>query len=234
MNDRLVLDAVTLDIGHAPATCILGRSGAGKSTLLRVLNRLNECMATTRTTGTIEFCQDGQPLPIYADGLPLPLLRRRVGMVFQHPAVLPGSIEHNMIMPLITVHGLGRQEARDTAVRALKDVRLWPEVHDRLGTPAASLSGGQQQRLCLARSLALQPQVLLLDEPTASLDAHAAQGIEELLETLSERLTLVIVTHNLDFAVRLAGHVVVLRDGRIVADLEADAAITAEELGRLY
>ena len=157
---------------------------------------------------------------IYEDFLSLAELRRRVGMVFQPPVVLPFAIRKNLTMPLGVTLGLTGAAAAERLERALHEVSLWDEVKDRLNDPASTLSGGQQQRLCLARVLALEPQVLLLDEPTASLDFRAAGRIEELLLKLKEKYTILAVSHSLSETRRLADRVCVLREGRIVKELE--------------
>ena len=216
LNGRRILEGIDLDIPKGRATFIMGRSGAGKTTLLRVLNRLNECFPGSETCGEVLLHLDRGVVRPYADDIALPELRRLVGMVFQHPNVLPMSIENNLIMPLVTVRGVNRSRARDEARHALKDARLWDEVHNRLSADARTLSGGQQQRLCLARALALRPRVLLLDEPTASLDSRAAHGIEELLANLKKDYTLVIVSHAVEFATRLADTILTLEDGGLV------------------
>lgn len=179
MNGLCVLEDISLDLPSTGATFIMGRSGAGKTTLLRVLNRLNECFPGCQTSGDIYLHLENTTLRPYKNEIALPELRRLVGMVFQHPNVLPMSIKNNMIMPLTTVHGLRRDEAMDRARLALEEAQLWTEVRQRLGSDARTLSGGQQQRLCLARALAMQPKALLLDEPTSSLDTIAARGIED-------------------------------------------------------
>lgn len=223
LNGREVLAGMNLEIARGGATFVMGRSGAGKTTLLRVFNRLNECFPGSRTTGEVLLHLDGGVVRPYADDLPLPELRRLVGMVFQHPNVLPMSIENNIVMPLVTVHGATRGTARDAARQALEEARLWDEVSDRLGADARTLSGGQQQRLCLARALAMKPRVLLLDEPTSSLDYKAARGIEELLASLKGRYTLVVVSHELESAARLADDMLILRDGRMHGCLGPEA-----------
>ena len=235
MAGRAILSGVTLDIARGAATFVLGRSGAGKTTLLRVLNRLNECFPGSATSGEVTLHLERGPVRPYENDISLPELRRLVGMVFQHPNVLPMSIAGNIAMPLTTVHGYGRGEAMEAARTALEEAGLWGEVHGRLDDDARTLSGGQQQRLCLARALAMRPEVLLLDEPTSSLDSKAARGIEELLEGLKGRYSLVIVSHGLDFAARLADDVVVLREGR--ADrhgVAAMKAVCAEDLDSLF
>jgi phosphate transport system ATP-binding protein len=158
---------------------------------------------------------------VYKDGLPLAELRRRVGMVFQVPNVLPVSIGKNLALPLRLVLGIHRQEIPDRIEEALKSVHLWSEVKDRLKDRATTLSGGQQQRLCLARVLALQPEVLLLDEPTASLDFRSAMKIEELLLDLKDKYTVIAVSHSLNQTRRLADVVVALSEGRIAKRLSS-------------
>ncbi len=214
LNGRQILSALDLDIMKERTTFVMGRSGAGKTTLLRILNRLNDCFPGCTTTGEVLLHLDDGVVRPYANEIPLPELRRLVGMVFQHPNVLPMSIENNIVMPLVTVHGVTRETAMEEARRALQEAQLWDEVRDRMTADARALSGGQQQRLCLARTLAMRPGVLLLDEPTSSLDYRAAKGIEELLENLKGRYTLVVVSHGLDFALRLADEIIVLREGR--------------------
>jgi len=239
MHGRRILDGVDLDIERGRAVFLMGRSGAGKTTLLRVLNRLNECFPGCETTGEVLLRLERGTVRPYADEIPLPELRRLVGMVFQHPNVLPMSIEVNITMPLGTVLGQSRARAREAVRPALEEAQLWSEVHDRLDADARTLSGGQQQRLCLARTLAMRPEVLLLDEPTSSLDYRAAKGIEELLSELKGRYTMVVVSHGLDFATRLADDLIVLREGRVHRHIrengaEGKSAASAEELEMLY
>ncbi len=234
LEGRHILHGITTDILPG-TTCVLGRSGAGKTTLLRALNRLNECYPNCQTQGDIHLHLDGQAINLYAEELRLPELRRLVGMVFQHPNVLPMSIENNIAMPLVTVHGFGKGQALEAARMALEEARLWDEVSDRLGADARTLSGGQQQRLCLARALAMKPSVLLLDEPTSSLDYKAAKGIEELLGSLKGRYTLVVVSHGADFAVRQADDILILRDKTVHChlsprDTEGDDSALRERL----
>lgn len=233
LNGRRILEGIDLDIPKGRATFIMGRSGAGKTTLLRVLNRLNECFPGSETSGEVLLHLDCGIVRPYAGDIALPELRRLVGMVFQHPNVLPMSIAANIAMPLSTVRGCGRGEAMEAARVALQEARLWEEVRDRLDADARTLSGGQQQRLCLARTLAMKPDVLLLDEPTSSLDFMAARGIEDLLAGLKGRYTLVVVSHGREFAARLADDIVILRDGRVhghSGDIDADLEAGQEGL----
>ena len=218
---RPVIRELSLTIPQGGPTFLLGRSGSGKTTLLRAINRLNECLPGCMTRGTVEVRCGEQWLDAYSPNQPVEELRRRVGMVFQSPNVLPLSIARNIALPLKTTLGLSASECEARAERALREVHLWSEVKDRLSAPAATLSGGQQQRLCLARALALRPEILLLDEPTSSLDFKAAGQIEELLAELKTRYTLVVVSHSLSQAHRLAEQVFVLHDGSRVDVLAA-------------
>ena len=210
---RRVIDRLSLDVCNGGPTFLLGRSGSGKTTLLRAINRLNECFPNCATRGRIALQLGGEWVDAYAPKTSVEGLRCRAGMVFQSPNILPLSIERNMVLPLKTTLNLPPAECVARMEQALRDVQLWAEVQDRLGAPATTLSGGQQQRLCLARALALQPEILLLDEPTASLDFKAARQIEELLVELGTRYTVLVVSHSLSQAHRLAEQVFVLRDG---------------------
>ena len=214
-----VIRNLNLEIEIGGPTFLLGRSGSGKTTLLRAINRLNECFPSCETSGHVSLQFDGKWIDAYGRGVVVEQLRRRVGMVFQTPNMLPLSIERNILLPLEVALSLSADESRNRVEQALCDVHLWDEVKDRLAAPAITLSGGQQQRLCLARALALQPEILLLDEPTASLDFKAAQQIEELLIELKSRYTLVVVSHSLGQAHRLAEQVFVLHDGHQIEAL---------------
>ncbi len=183
-HERTILHDITLDIPAEGITVLLGRSGSGKTTFLRALNRLNECLPGCRTSGEAELRLGGELRPIYAGRTgeaALSDLRRRVGMVFQTPNILPASIRQNMLLPLQLATAFPASEWRERMERSLTEVGLWHDVSSRLREPASILSGGQQQRLCLARTLALEPEILLLDEPTASLDPATTHTIENLL-----------------------------------------------------
>ncbi|USD39269.1 phosphate ABC transporter ATP-binding protein [Ferrimonas sp. SCSIO 43195] len=213
-----VLKRVNLTLEQHKVHVLSGPSGSGKTTFLRALNRLNDSYPDCHTRGQIQLRLDGQSLQL--ESLPqnrLPYLRQRVGMVFQHPQLLPGSIADNLMLPLTVVAGLSRAQARERMKLGLDQAALWPEVADRLDVAAGSLSGGQQQRLCLARTLALGPQILLLDEPTASLDPETALQIETLITTLSRRLTIVMVSHSPEQAQRLGDHRLQFDQGRVVS-----------------
>ena len=217
---RMVLADINLSILPGELVVIVGPSGSGKSTLLRAINRLNELFPGCRTEGAVRIgFEDGCP-DVYAnDSIQLPELRRRVGMVFQTPTMLPFSIMKNIAMPLKVTLGLRGADLAKRVQWALRQVALWDEVSERLDHDAATLSGGQQQRLCLARALALEPRVLLMDEPTASLDFRATEKIEHLLLRLKGRYTLVAVSHSLSQARRLADRLIVLREGRAVQQM---------------
>jgi phosphate transport system ATP-binding protein len=211
-----VLKEISVNFPARKVSVLLGRSGSGKTTLLRSLNRLNECFEGYRGTGSVKILLGDTLRSIDGpEAFPLSRLRRLVGMVFQTPNPLPISIRKNMILPLTLVAKLGKDEAEETMKRSLTEVGLWEEVKERLDRSAMSLSGGQQQRLSLARALALSPEILLLDEPTASLDRLAANKIEELILSLKERYSIVMVSHSLVQARKLGDFFAVLADGHI-------------------
>ena len=199
---------------HRPAnkiTAITGPSGSGKSTLLMAFNRLWEEIEGCKISGNVFMNLNGQNTNIYAPALPVLELRRKVGMVFQQPNPLPMSISKNIAFPLRLAHISNKNLISDSVEASLRKVSLWEEVKDRLNDDARLLSGGQQQRLCLARALVLSPEVLLLDEPTSSLDPEASAAIEELLLSLKTKCTLIMVSHYQDQIQRIADrHVKVL------------------------
>ena len=229
LNTRAVLKQVTLEVPRHGITVLLGRSGSGKTSFLRCLNRLHDCIGKSRMQGRVELLLDGrlQDIGRLHGEEELSSLRRQVGMVFQTPNVLPASMEQNLLLPLQLAAGLSQEEARDRARRSLEAVGLWTEVHDRLREPASSLSGGQQQRLCLARTLALEPQILLLDEPTASLDPASTRRIEDLLLHLAERYAIILVSHGITQARRLASRLLFFDNGCVQGPFPPD------ELSRL-
>lgn len=230
LNGHAILHHVDLELPRHGISVLLGRSGSGKTSFLRCLNRLHDCTKDSRMQGQVELLLDGEMRDIsrLRGEEALSRLRRQVGMVFQTPNVLPASIGQNLLLPLQLAAGLDMDEARSRARRSLEDVGLWPEVHDRLGDPAGSLSGGQQQRLCLARTLALEPQILLLDEPTASLDPASTRRIEDLLLQLSERYAIILVSHGIAQARRLATRLLLFEDGHV------RGPFPPEELARIF
>lgn len=206
------LREVSVEIPDGQITVVLGPSGCGKTTFLRCLNRLIDLTDGAKVTG--EVLIDGEN--ILAPDTDLLRLRKKVGMLAQKPQVLPMSIYENVAFGA-WLHGVRDKKALDALVRdCLKRVHLWDEVKDRLFAPASQLSVGQQQRLCLARSLAVEPEVLLCDEPTSALDPISAQRVEELFFELKERYTLVLVTHTLRQAKRLADYVLFFYMGELV------------------
>nr|MEE4269061.1 phosphate ABC transporter ATP-binding protein [Candidatus Krumholzibacteria bacterium] len=227
---RQILVDIHLEFEPGRTHVLVGPSGSGKTTLLRAINRLNELFGRYHTKGEVLVPWNGGERLVYADSYPLEQLRRRVGMVFQNPNVLPVSMRRNFIIPLRETLGLRGDEAEHRMRQALVDVGLWNEVGDRLNEAATRLSGGQQQRLCLARALALEPSVLLLDEPTANLDFRAAAGIEDLIGSLKERTVLLVVSHDLDQTVRLADRLVALDAGRVVLDVAEARGLAPETL----
>lgn len=214
---RTVLHHLDVELPRPGITVLLGRSGSGKTSFLRCLNRLHDGIEGSHMQGRVEVLLDGrlQDIARLRGEEALSRLRRQVGMVFQTPNVLPAGILRNLLLPLQLAAGLDTATAHKRARRSLEDVGLWPEVHDRLDAPAATLSGGQQQRLCLARTLALEPQILLLDEPTASLDPAGSRHIEELLLRLAQRHAVLLVSHGLVQARRLADRLLLFEDGRV-------------------
>jgi phosphate transport system ATP-binding protein len=228
---RPILSSISLECPGGAVTVLVGRSGSGKTTFLRSLNRLNEHFPALHTEGTVELKLGGELRSVWS--LPVEELRRRAGMVFQTPNPLPLSIRRNILLPLQLVMGIRGSEAEGRMEKALREVGLMNEVSDRLDMPASALSGGQQQRLCLARTLCLEPDVLLLDEPTASLDRHAAELVEDLLLSLRNRYPVVMVSHSLPQAHKLASRIAVLRDGVLAKTLEAGEIPPGSEGDRL-
>ena len=214
-GEKQALKGITLSIAPRAITALIGPSGCGKSTFLRSINRLNELIPGVRADG--EIALDGEN--IYAPGTDLVSLRQRVGMVFQRWNPFPKSIYDNVAYGPRINDAPSRAELDEIVESSLRRAALWDEVKDRLRQSALSLSGGQQQRLCIARALANEPQVLLLDEPASALDPIATQHIEELLYDLKNELTVVIVTHNLQQAARVSDYTAFFYIGELI---EAD------------
>jgi phosphate transport system ATP-binding protein len=213
---------VTMDIADKHATALIGPSGCGKSTFLRALNRMNELIPGCRMTGDVKL--DGDP--IYGQGVDAVSVRRRIGMVFQRSNPFPKSIAENVAYGL-RIGGLkDEREISMRVERALQQSALWEEVKDRLNDNALSLSGGQQQRLCIARALAVEPEVLLMDEPASALDPIATAHIEELINEISHDYTVVIVTHNMQQAARVADYTAFFYMGELVEFDRTDVLFT--------
>jgi phosphate transport system ATP-binding protein len=200
-GDKHAIKDVTIDIGEQEVIAFIGPSGCGKSTFLRTLNRMNDTIDICRVEGTVAL--DGQD--IYAPSVDVVPLRARVGMVFQKPNPFPKSIYDNIAYGP-RIHGLtkSKSELDDMVESALEKAGLWNEVKDRLDQPGTGLSGGQQQRLCIARAIAVSPEVILMDEPCSALDPIATAKVEELIEELKSQYTIVIVTHSMQQAARVS------------------------------
>jgi phosphate transport system ATP-binding protein len=211
-DGKLMLRDVTLDVPANAITVFFGPAGSGKSTLLRLINRLNDLVDDTQMTGRILL--DGQD--IYAPGVNVPALRRRVGMVFALPLPLPGTIRENIVYGPRLAGERDAARLEEIVVRSLTQAALWDEVKDRLDSPATALSGGQQQRLCIARSLALEPDVLLLDEPTSGLDPISTSKVEDSLFELKQHYTIIIVPHSIQQAARVADFAAFFLMGELV------------------
>ncbi len=211
-GENLVLRDIALDVAANAITVFFGPAGGGKTTLLRLINRLNDLVEGTKMTGRILI--DGQD--IYAAGTIVSSLRRRVGMVFALPLPLPGTIRENITYgPKLS--GIRDHNQLDEIVeRSLIQGALWDEVKDRLDSPATALSGGQQQRLCIARSLALEPEILLLDEPTSGLDPISTRKVEESLFELKQSYTIIIVPHSVQQAARVSDYAAFFLMGELI------------------
>ena len=212
-GDKHAIKDVSLDIGANEVIAMIGPSGCGKSTFLRCLNRMNDTIDNCRVTGTITL--DGQD--VYEDKLDVVPLRAQVGMVFQKPNPFPKSIYENVAYGP-RIHGLASTRAELDAVvqRSLERAGLWEEVKDRLDQPGTGLSGGQQQRLCIARTIAVNPEVILMDEPCSALDPIATAKIEELIDELREQFSIAIVTHSMQQAARVSQRAAYFHLGNLI------------------
>jgi phosphate transport system ATP-binding protein len=210
-NNHVIKD-MSLGIRPNSVTAIMGPSGCGKTTFLRAINRLTELIRGSKTTGQI-FIDDND---IHDKDIDIYELRRRVGMVFQKPNPFPKSIYDNIAFGP-KLHGVENKKELDKIVEtSLKEAALWDEVKDRLETDALDLSGGQQQRLCIARALAVKPEIILMDEPCSALDPIATSKIENLMRKLAEKYTVIIVTHNMQQASRVSDYTIFLYLGKLV------------------
>ena len=222
-GDKHALKSIKLDIAEKRATALIGPSGCGKTTLLRCLNRMNDLVLNTRVTGTVTL--DGKN--IYDPATDIIQLRRRVGMIFQKWNPFPKSIYENVVYGLRIV-GINNRGTLDEVVeKNLQRAALWDEVKDSLHKSAAELSGGQQQRLCIARALAVEPEVLLMDEPCSALDPISTAKIEELIHELKNAFTIVIVTHNMQQAARVSDYTAFFYLGELVEFGETGTLFTA-------
>jgi phosphate transport system ATP-binding protein len=222
-GEKRAIDDVSIDIGNRLVTAFIGPSGCGKSTFLRSFNRMNDTIANARVEGDILL--DGQD--IYRSGMDVVQLRARVGMVFQKPNPFPKSIYENIAYGP-RIHGLteSRAEMDEVVEKSLRRAGLWDEVKDRLADSGTALSGGQQQRLCIARAIAVDPEVILMDEPCSALDPIATARIEELIDELRERYAIVIVTHSMQQAARVSQRTAFFHLGKIVEEGETSQIFT--------
>ena len=221
---KRALDGISIRLDANLVTAFIGPSGCGKSTFLRTLNRMNDIIPNTRVEGTVEIDGDN----IYGPGVDVVQLRRRVGMVFQKSNPFPKSIFENVAYGL-RINGMANTKAEfaDRVEESLRAAAIFDEVKDRLQESALALSGGQQQRLCIARALAIRPEILLMDEPASALDPIATQRIEELIYDLKKSYTIVIVTHNMQQAARVSDYTAFFWLGRIVEFDRTDKMFTA-------
>ncbi|MFC0267797.1 phosphate ABC transporter ATP-binding protein PstB [Kushneria aurantia] len=212
-GDHQALKSLSMKVYANTVTALIGPSGCGKSTFLRCLNRMNDLIPSARVEGNIEM--DGRN--VNSKDMDVVALRRRVGMVFQNPNPFPKSIFENVAYAP-RMHDIvgGRAEQEELVEKALRDAGLWDEVKDKLHQPGTSLSGGQQQRLCIARAVALRPDVILMDEPTSALDPISTATIEDLMVRLREEFTIVVVTHNMQQAARVADYTSFFHLGEII------------------
>ncbi|MBM3518498.1 MAG: phosphate ABC transporter ATP-binding protein [Alphaproteobacteria bacterium] len=217
---------ITFDIHKGLVTALIGPSGCGKSTLLRCFNRMNDLIDGVRFAGEMRLAGRG----IYAAGTDVIALRKRMGMVFQKPNPFPMSLFENVVYPLRVDGVRDRRILEDAVERALRGAALWEEAKDRLQENALGLSGGQQQRLCIARAIASDPEVLLMDEPCSALDPIATARIEELIDELRGRYTIVIVTHNMQQASRVSDNTAFMYLGRLIEYGETRTIFTTPKL----
>ncbi|TNF37395.1 MAG: phosphate ABC transporter ATP-binding protein [Deltaproteobacteria bacterium] len=224
-GDNRVLKGVDMEVPARRVTAIIGPSGCGKSTYIRCLNRMHEMVPGARMAGRIEL--DG--VDVYGPDVDPVLLRRKVGMVFQKPNPFPTmSIRDNVLAGLrLSRRKVAKTEAEAIVEKALRGAALWDEVKDQLKKPGTDLSGGQQQRLCIARSIAVEPEVLLMDEPASALDPIATARIEDLLHELKERYTIVIVTHNMQQAARVSDQTAFFLSGELVEMADTNTIFTS-------
>ncbi|MGH7852380.1 MAG: phosphate ABC transporter ATP-binding protein PstB [Candidatus Binatia bacterium] len=224
-GEKPALKSINIDIAEKRATAFIGPSGCGKTTLLRCLNRMNDLVLNTRVTGAIRL--DGKN--IYDPLTDVIMLRRRVGMIFQKWNPFPKSIYENVVYGLRIIGVNNRSHLDEVAEKSLRRAAIWDEVKDNLHKSAADLSGGQQQRLCIARALAVEPEVLLMDEPCSALDPISTAKIEELIHELKDTFTIVIVTHNMQQAARVSDYTAFFYLGELIEFGDTGKLFTAPE-----
>jgi len=222
IDKKTILKDINLQVPKNQITCIIGPSGSGKSTLIRSINRINDDVTGFEKDGDIHF----QNTSIFKRTIDVANLRKDIGMVFQKPCVFPKSISENVLFGIQHSKKLSRQDKSAIVEKQLKASALWDEVSHRLEDKGSSLSIGQQQRLCIARTLAMEPQVILLDEPTSSLDPLSSRAIEDMMLKLKRDYTIVFVTHNIQQAKRIADRVIFMCEGSIIEQGTADDMFT--------
>ena len=216
------IKGVSIDFPANEVTAIIGPSGSGKSTVVRCVNRMHEEIPGARAEGSVTLDE----LNVYDDGVDVTAVRRLIGMVFQKPNPFPTMSIFDNVAAGLRLTGTKTSDLRELVEHSLQAVGLWDEVKDRLNQPGIGLSGGQQQRLCIARTVAIEPEVILMDEPCSALDPVATLKIEELIDELKERYTIVIVTHNMQQAARVANSTVFMLDGEVVEHDETNKMFT--------
>ncbi|MGC8708392.1 MAG: phosphate ABC transporter ATP-binding protein PstB [Athalassotoga sp.] len=222
-GQKQILDSISFEIPAKSITAIIGPSGCGKSTFVRTINRMNDRFDDFSHKGSIIF----DDKDILSNDYPVEELRKKIGMVFQKPNPFPKSIYENVVFGL-KIHGVKERKILDETVKSsLEAASLYNQVKDRLSMNAYKLSGGQQQRLCIARALAIKPEILLLDEPTSAIDPLATKQIEEVLEQISKEITILIVTHNIQQAARIADYIAFFYMGKLVEFGKAEKILNA-------
>ncbi len=213
---------VTIDFPANEVTALIGPSGSGKSTAVRCINRMHEEIPGARATGSVTLDE----LDVYAPGVDVTAVRRLIGMVFQRPNPFPTMSIFDNVAAGLRLTGTKGKDLQELVQHSLESVGLWDEVKDRLSSPGIGLSGGQQQRLCVARAVAVSPEVILMDEPASALDPISTLKIEELIDELKERYTIVIVTHNMQQAARIANSTVFMLEGEVIEHDETNKMFT--------
>jgi phosphate transport system ATP-binding protein len=221
-GDLQAIKGVDIRFPANEVTAIIGPSGCGKSTMVRCINRMHEEIPGARAEGSVKL----DDLDVYGDGVDVTSVRRMIGMVFQKPNPFPTMSIFDNVAAGLKLTGVKRDNLRERVHRSLRAVGLWGEVKNRLTEPGTGLSGGQQQRLCIARTIAVEPEVILMDEPCSALDPIATLRVEELIDELKERYTIVIVTHNMQQAARVANSTVFMLDGEVVEHAPTNQVFT--------
>jgi phosphate transport system ATP-binding protein len=224
-RETVAVNGVDLDFEPNRVTALIGPSGCGKSTLVRCINRMHEEIPGTKAEGEVRL----DDLDVYGDEVDVVAVRRAIGMVFQKPNPFPTMSIFDNVAAGVRLNGTGGGDMKETVERSLRGAGLWDEVKDRLGAPGIGLSGGQQQRLCIARTIAVRPEVIIMDEPCSALDPVATLKIEELIAELKRRYTIVLVTHNMQQAARVADSTAFLLDGELVEVAETQKIFTTPE-----